>query len=412
MTLATGTIFLAGLLTFLSPCVLPLIPIYLSVLLGGSIEELESLEGAAKAQGRWKLLLNGVMFVVGFSLVFVLLGMSASALGRFLSSHRLLFQQLGGLLVFLFGLKFVGWLHLDALNRERRFNLTPKKGLGMIGALVMGFTFAFGWTPCIGPVLGAVLTFTATATDSVYGGAWYLLAYAMGVGLPLLLLAVVAQPGIRLLNKVKQHIPKLEKATGVVLLAMAILMVTDSTSLLTFDSLAGTDKLSQETVHKLGVPSRTGGKSLPAATLATAKMVAAAADEGGSCEEDMGCGLGGDEFYDPGMMEDFSLPAGPAVIDFYQPDCPACLKQVPVLNAMEATCVEKGMDLYRLDVSDSSNRAFAAALGVVGTPTLLFVDEDGVEVTRLVGAADEAAIQNAVDVIMGSECRNFHRFDD
>jgi cytochrome c-type biogenesis protein len=412
MSIATGTIFIAGLLTFLSPCVLPLIPIYLSVLLGGSIEELESLEGAAKTQGRWRLLANGAMFIVGFTLVFVILGMSASALGRFLSAHRLLFQQLGGLLVFLFGLKFIGWLHLDALNRERRFNLTPKKGIGMLGALVMGFTFAFGWTPCIGPVLGAVLTFTATATDSVYGGAWYLFAYAMGVGLPLLLLAVVAQPGIRLLNRVKRHIPKLEKATGVILLAMAILMVTDSTSLLTFDSFAGTDELSQETVQKLGVPARSGGKSKAPRTVATAKRAPATAEDGGTCEEDTGCGLGGDEFYDSGMMEDFTLPAGPAVIDFYKPDCPACLKMVPLLNSMEATCVEKGMDLYRLDVSDPSNRAFAAALGVVGTPTLLFVDADGIEVTRLVGSADQNALQNAIDVIMGGECRNFHRFED
>ena len=411
MSVAAGTIFIAGLLTFLSPCVLPLIPIYLSVLLGGSIEDLEALENTAKARGRWKLLRNGAMFVLGFSMVFVILGMSASALVRFLSAHRLLFQQLGGLLVFLFGLKFIGWLHLDALNRERRFNLTPKKGIGMLGALVMGFTFAFGWTPCIGPVLGAVLTFTATATDSVMDGAWYLLVYAMGVGLPLLLLAVLAQPGIRLLNRIKQHIPKLEKATGVILLAMAILMVTDLTSLLTFDSFAGTDELSRETVHKLGTSERSGGNTRPPRTVATAKGQADAAADGGSCEEDAGCGLGGDEFFDPSMMEDFTLPEGPAVIDFYKPDCPACLKLVPLLNSLEATCVEKGLDLYRLDVSHPENRAFAAALGVVGTPTLVFVDEDGVEVTRLVGATDQAALQNAVDVIMGSECRDFRRFD-
>ncbi|MFH1530466.1 MAG: cytochrome c biogenesis protein CcdA [Pseudomonadota bacterium] len=384
MSLAAGTIFLAGLLTFLSPCVLPLIPIYLSVLLGGSIEELESLESTAKVRGRWKLLSNGAMFIVGFTLVFVLLGMSASALGRFLSVHRLLFQQLGGLLVFMFGLKFLGWLHLDALDRERRFNLAPTKGLGALGALVMGFTFAFGWTPCIGPVLGAVLTFTATATDSVYGGAWYLFLYAMGVGLPLLALAVLAQPGIRLLNRVKRHIPKLERATGVILLAMAILMVTDSTSLLIFDSFASTDELARDTVHELA---------------------------GGSCDEDLGCDLDGEGAEDGAMMEDFSLPRGPAVIDFYKPDCPACLKIVPLLNAMEATCVEKGMDLYRLDVSRPENRAFAAALGVVGTPTLIFVDGDGVEVSRIVGAANHDSIQNALDVIMGTECRDFHRFE-
>ena len=411
MSVASGTIFLAGLLTFLSPCVLPLIPIYLSVLLGGSIEELGSMEATAQTRGRWKLLLNGVMFILGFTMVFVLLGMSASALGRFLSVHRLLFQQIGGLLVFMFGLKFLGWLHMDILERERRFNLAPTKGLGMFGALVMGFTFAFGWTPCIGPVLGAVLTFTATATDNVFDGAWYLFLYAMGVGLPLLLLAVVAQPGIRFLNRIKRHIPKLEKATGVVLLAMAVLMVTDSTALLTFDSFAGTDALSRDTVHKLGVTERRGGKTRPPRTVVSSRGSAEATADGGSCDEAQGCGLGEQEFFDASMMEDFTLPEGPAIIDFYKPDCPACLKLVPILNSLESTCVERGMDLYRLDVSHPENRAFAAALGVVGTPTLLFIDRDGIEVSRVVGAVDLNTIQSALEVIMGSECRDFHRFE-
>ena len=404
MNLAGGTIFLAGLLTFASPCVLPLIPIYLSVLLGGSIEDLDSMQASAKTRGRWKLLLNGVAFVAGFTLVFVLLGMSASALGRFMVRYRLLFQQIGGLLVFMFGLKFLGWLHVDAFNRERRFNLAPaRKGLGVFGALVMGFTFAFGWTPCIGPVLGAILTFTATTTDSVLGGAWFLLLYAMGLGLPLLLLAVLAQPGIRLLNRVKCHIPKLERATGLVLVVMAILMVTDSTSLLTFDSFASADKLSQDTVHRLGT------KDTRTALTRPPKRVGAAAED--SCDEDLGCDLGvGEDVFDPTAMEDFSLPRGPAVIDFYKPDCPACLKIVPILNSMESICSDKGMDVYRLDVSQPENRAFAAALGVVGTPTLVFVDIDGVEVSRVIGAADYDTIQGALDVIMGTECRDFRRF--
>lgn len=405
MNLAGGTIFIAGLLTFASPCVLPLIPIYLSVLLGGSMEDLDAMQASAKTRGRWKLLLNGVAFVVGFTLVFVLLGMSASALGRFMVRYRLVFQQIGGLLVFMFGLKFLGWLHVDAFNRERRINMgPPKKGLGVFGALVMGFTFAFGWTPCIGPVLGAILTFTATTTDSVLGGAWFLFLYAMGLGLPLLLLAVVAQPGIRLLNRVKRHIPKMERATGLVLVVMAILMVTDSTSLLTFDSFASTDKLSQETVHRLG----TDG---PRTALTRPPRRAGAAVEDGSCDEDLGCGLEDEAVFDTAAMEDFSLPQGPAVIDFYKPDCPACLKIVPILNSMESSCSEKGMDVYRLDVSLPENRAFASALGVVGTPTLVFVDIDGVEVSRIIGAADYNTIQGALDVIMGTECRDFRRFN-
>ncbi|MBM4371748.1 MAG: cytochrome c biogenesis protein/thioredoxin [Deltaproteobacteria bacterium] len=403
MNLAAGTIFVAGLLTFASPCVLPLIPIYLGVLLGGSLEDLQGMEAAARARGRWRLLLNGVLFVAGFSVVFILLGLSVSTLGGFLARNRLLFQQLGGLLVFVFGLKLLGLLRVEALERERRFAFRVGRGIGPGGAFLMGLTFAFGWTPCIGPVLGAVLTFTATAASDALQGGWLLLVYALGIGLPLLLLAALAQPGVRLLERVKRHIPRLEKATGALLVAMAVLMVTDSTSILAFDAFRGRDELSRDTARALGT-TRSYGSTMTSA---------GAGDPAASCSEEAGCAMPEAAVFDPSFQGTFQLPKGPAVIDFYRPDCPACLAVVPILDSLEETCAARGMSVFRLDVSDPENRAFADGLGVLGTPTLIFVDEHGAEASRLIGgAATWDAVEKILDVISGGECRDFRRFQD
>ena len=201
MSFGAGTAFAGGLLTFASPCVLPLVPIYLSVLVGGSIDEVSG------AKQRFRLLLNGALFVTGFLAVFVLLGLSASALGGFLVRHRLLFQQLGGMMVFFFGLKFLGVVHLDILNREKRFHFATNGKISPLGAVVIGFTFAFGWTPCIGPILGSILTFTAVSTNSLGAGAWLLFLYGLGLGLPLLVVALFAQQGTSWLRKLNRFLP-------------------------------------------------------------------------------------------------------------------------------------------------------------------------------------------------------------
>ena len=404
MTLGAGTIFLGGVLTFASPCVLPLIPIYLSVLLGSSVDDISG------TKARFRLFRNGALFVTGFLLVFVLMGLTASAAGRFLVGHRLLFQQLGGLVVFLFGLKFLGVVRLDLLNAERRFNfgLGRDKGMSAPGAVLIGFTFAFGWTPCIGPILGSVLTFTAVTTTNLATGALYLLLYGLGIGLPLLLVAVFAQQGVSMLRKVQRFLPKLEKATGAVLVLVAVLMVTDHVGVLTFSAGEGSStSISQGIVAKTDA-----GKGLAVVERAVpARAEKQAAGEALACESEENCELSDDGFefeLDPVSVDD--LKKGPVALYFHKPDCPACLKMVTVMQTLTDSCVGEGLGVTKIDISVPENRQLALHMGVRGTPTLAFFDDGGDEVSRLIGYQELDAVQGAAAVLMGDVCAEFSRF--
>jgi cytochrome c-type biogenesis protein len=404
MDFGAGTAFLGGLLTFASPCVLPLIPIYLSVLVGGSVDELKG------SRDRFKLLINGTFFVLGFLAVFVLLGLTASALGGFLMKNRLLFQQLGGLLVFFFGLKFLGLVKLDLMDREKRFNFMGKGQISPLGAMAIGFTFAFGWTPCIGPILGSILTFTAVSTNSMGEGALLLFLYGLGLGLPLLLVAAFAQSGTRWLRRLHRFIPKVERATGAILVLVAVFMVTDSLGALTFSAGdASSAKISQEMVVRV---KREPGKPVVAVGQKTAERNSAEPQQCGA--EANSCGIeGGGDFLAGADFEVSlgSLTTGPVVLDFFKPDCPACLKMVPVLQNLDSSCAAEGLRIEKIDISDPINRQLAMQMGVVGTPTLVFFDGESREVARLVGAQPFDAVHQAVAVLMGGVCADFSRFE-
>lgn len=416
MDLAVTTIFVSGLLTFASPCVLPLIPIYLSVLIGGSIDEVEG------GGSRFKLLLNGAFFVLGFLIVFTLAGLTASAMGRFLVTNRLLFQQLGGLAVFFFGLKFLGLVKMELLDREKRFQLGPKGRMGPISAMLIGLTFAFGWTPCIGPILGSILTFTAVSTDNMATGALYLLVYGLGIGLPLLLVAVFAQQGVAVLRRVQRFIPKLEKATGAVLVAIAVLMVTDNIGFLTFEpSSTSSADISQGIVNRTqrgptgtgtyvartdaGSQASTTGAHNPEA--GASPSGAQAAQCGGSQSQ---CGVDTSDAFPSSITHSVGeLTRGPVMLKFVQPNCPACLSMVPIMETLHQTCSGKGLRIETLDLSVPENKAVARQMGVMGTPTLIFFDEAGAEVSRLVGAQPIESLHQAVAVLMGEQCAQFSR---
>lgn len=216
---------LAGLLSFLSPCVLPLIPGYLSFISGMSIEELTSRDKVA-ARYR-KLVLNTLFFVLGFSFVFILLGAGASEIGRWLKTHLTLFNRIAGVMVFLFGLHVAGVFRINALNYEKRFHLDQKKKQGILGAFLIGIAFAFGWTPCIGPILGSILTLAAQQGGGINQGVVLLAFYSAGLGIPFMLTAVLFTYLIGTFGFIKRHFRAVEIVSGGLLIVVGVLIFFD-----------------------------------------------------------------------------------------------------------------------------------------------------------------------------------------
>ncbi|MBI1868534.1 MAG: sulfite exporter TauE/SafE family protein [Methylocystis sp.] len=210
----------AGLLSFLSPCVLPLVPPYLTFIAGTSVEEL-AYEG--KARARRDTVLASVLFVLGFSSVFVALGATASVVGSLLRANLNVLSVAAGVAIILMGLHFLGVFKIGALYREKRVEVA--KPLGLVGAYVMGLAFAFGWTPCIGPILAAILAI-AGAQDTVTHGALLLAAYSLGLGLPFLAAALAMGPFLTFMQRFKAHFGKVEKIVGVLLVVTGLAFLT------------------------------------------------------------------------------------------------------------------------------------------------------------------------------------------
>lgn len=210
----------AGLLSFLSPCVLPLVPPYLTFIAGTTIEDV-AYERVARA--RRDVFLAAVLFVLGFSTVFVALGATASVFGQVLRAHIAMLSLIAGLAIILMGFHFLGVFRLGVLYREKRLEVA--KPLGLWGAYVMGLAFAFGWTPCIGPILAAILA-VAASEQTALRGAGLLAVYSIGLGVPFLLAAAAFEPFIGFLNRFRAHFGIVERVVGVLLIATGIGFLT------------------------------------------------------------------------------------------------------------------------------------------------------------------------------------------
>lgn len=211
---------IAGVLSFLSPCVLPLVPPYLTFIAGTTIEELAE-EGATRA--RRDVLIAALLFVAGFSTVFVALGATASVFGQFLRANLHVLSIVAGLAIVAMGLHFLGVFKLHILYREKRMDV--EKPVGLWGAYVMGLAFAFGWTPCIGPILAAILA-VASSEETVAKGAGLLAVYSFGLGVPFLLAALAIEPFMSFLKKFRSHFGKVEKLVGAALVVTGIAFMT------------------------------------------------------------------------------------------------------------------------------------------------------------------------------------------
>jgi len=213
------TAFAAGVISFLSPCVLPLVPGYLSFIAGQSLDDIER-----RLFSRERLAILGLSFcfIFGFSLVFISFGAGATLLGQWLSTYRYETNLVGGVIIIVFGVLMTGVLRWNWLQREFRFH-----GLGgggrALSAVLLGIAFAFGWTPCIGPILGAILTVSATSTGS---GITLLSIYSLGLGVPFLVVALFTDWSLHHLRRVRRYGPLLHKVAGVLLIVMGVAMVT------------------------------------------------------------------------------------------------------------------------------------------------------------------------------------------
>ncbi|MDQ2065043.1 cytochrome c biogenesis protein CcdA [Xinfangfangia sp. CPCC 101601] len=239
LALATLLALLGGLLSFLSPCVLPVVPPYLAYISGVSVTEMTN-EPAA----RRKILLPAVFFVMGLSTIFLLLGFSVSKLGIFFLTHQEWFNRIAGVIVITFGLHFLGVIRIPFLMREARIDAGDQGG-SAFGAFILGLAFAAGWTPCNGPILSGILTMVAREAD-VSRGLYLMALYSVGMGLPFLLCALFITRAMGLMRRLRPHMRKIEIAMGGLLVLMGVLLFTSSLSVLSGWML--------DAMERLGIP--------------------------------------------------------------------------------------------------------------------------------------------------------------
>jgi cytochrome c-type biogenesis protein len=371
LEISASAVFVAGLLTFVSPCVLPLVPIYLGILAGSAQE------GAPPS--RFRSVGTTALFAVGFALVFSILGLSATAAGAALVRHKLLLQQVGGIVVLLLGLRFLGYLNLPFLQGGTDLAHRWKTRFVYLNALLLGLLFAFAWTPCIGAVLGAVLTYTALATSEPLEGMGYLALYSLGFALPLLAVSAIAGPALAALRKVHRFLPVFEKVTGGLLIVTGFLLVTDRMGLI--DAAFSNPPPPQAIMAARPSPDASQAQAPGPGT--PVEGTTCAPESGAVCE-----------------------PTGPrpALLEFYSPQCSICRQMIPTVNALKHECQGKQVDFRPVDVTSPQGRALAQKYGVTGIPVFVFLDAGGKEVARLVGYQRLVALEQAMSVLLGEEC--------
>jgi cytochrome c-type biogenesis protein len=230
-TITYNAAFLAGLLSFFSPCILPLIPAYFTFITGLSIDELTA-DGIAEGvkETRKKVILSTLVYVSGFSFVFILMGASASFLGSLVNEYVWIVRYVGGSIIIIFSLHLLGIINIKGLNFEKRFHVkeTP---FHLMGVFVIGMAFGAGWSPCIGPILGSILI-VASDQETIFNGMLLLAVYSLGIAIPFILISVFITRMMETIKKATKFIIYINKATGILLLIVGILLITDKFKLL------------------------------------------------------------------------------------------------------------------------------------------------------------------------------------
>lgn len=216
--------FVGGIISFLSPCVLPLAPPYLAYLGGTTLDQISGDDREVDPKVARRVFISACFFVLGLATVFVTLGMGASALGQLLIQYKHIFAQISGAIILLLGVHFLGIVRIPILNREARFE-GPQQAGSFGTSYVIGIAFAFGWTPCIGPILGAILSLAAQE-ETLMSGTALLAVYALGLGVPFLVAALFVGPFLRWARDFRRHMGLVEKSMGVLLITVGLLMIT------------------------------------------------------------------------------------------------------------------------------------------------------------------------------------------
>jgi len=350
MDLSLISIFGAGMLTLLTPCILPILPVWLSLLMGAGVESGRS------GGSRNRLVVSSLLFVVGFSLVFTLLGLGASTVGSTLQQHRSLVLLIGGALIALFGLKYLGLLKVPFLEKTFQMNAV-KTGSAALDAVLFGVLFALGWTPCVGPILGSVLTYTTATTTSAWMGSLYLLTYSLGVGVPFLVVALLADRLVPRLRKLNRYIPWFERVTGVVMVAVGLFLV---------------------------VPAARSVWSGPQTS--TPQVVAVAAD---GSETTVRLGEASER---------------PRLVEFHAKGCPVCERMKPSMAQLRQDCLGKQVDVLTVDLSDPRNAGAAEMFGVHAVPTIQLFDDQGKRSAQFLGEHPISDLRAAAASLIASNC--------
>jgi cytochrome c-type biogenesis protein len=217
---------LAGFVSFLSPCVLPLVPPYLAYLGGTTIDEFTAEGGVPKHVWR-RVVVASLLFVLGFTTVFVGLGAGASLFGQMIQTYKRELEIVAGIVIILFGLHFLGVFRIALLYREARYHTAHHHGVSYVGSYIIGLAFAFGWTPCIGPILATVLALAANE-GSLATGVKLLFVYSLGLGIPFILAALAVEPFLGFMQRFRRHLGKVEMAMGVLLIITGLMFLTGS----------------------------------------------------------------------------------------------------------------------------------------------------------------------------------------
>lgn len=221
--------FSAGLLSFVSPCVLPLVPSYISYITGLSVEQLT--DASERVKFKKAIVLNSLLFIAGFSSVFIAFGASASLLGQVLITYQDHIRRFGGALIVVFGLYLLGILNLNFLKMEHRFQFRSRPA-GYLGSFLIGVAFAAGWTPCVGPVLGSILLYAST-TDSLVSGVVLLTSYSLGLGLPLFLTALGVDRFLAYFKQARAYLWGVSTVSGVLLVVVGVMIYANSLTMVT-----------------------------------------------------------------------------------------------------------------------------------------------------------------------------------